>query len=65
VADERIVELWPAATRRCTASNGARTIRVGRRTCGNDWPRKEPDERIIAITDECIPQILTAALVQS
>jgi site-specific recombinase XerD len=44
--------------------HGGRTIRVGRRT----WDAlqflaegKEPDERIIAITDERIRQILTAA----
>ncbi len=44
--------------------NGSRTIRVGRRT----WEAlqrlaegKEPDDRIVAITDERIRQILTAA----
>jgi hypothetical protein len=44
--------------------HGGRTIRVGRRT----WDAlqlladgKEPDARIIAITDERIRQILTAA----
>jgi hypothetical protein len=44
--------------------HGGRTIRVGRRT----WDAlqfladgKEPDERIIAITDERIRQILTDA----
>ena len=44
--------------------HGSRTIRVGRRT----WEAlqrlaegKEPDERIVAISDERIRQILTAA----
>ncbi len=48
--------------------HGGRTIRVGRRT----WEAlqslaegKEPDERIIAITDERIRQILTAAAAAS
>jgi hypothetical protein len=53
--------------RRCSRTpvvSSGRTIRVGRRT----WDAlqfladgKEPDERIIAITDERIRQILTAA----